>query len=98
MGFRRERASLAGFEVHDIASYPGDVSFFVMFKCALLPLAKHGKAYSKTSIGFLRTRDGLKKQVYWRSSFHGCELCRNVSQTAGLSWDFVFFDETIQGK
>src|SRR5579864_4477291 len=61
MSLGRQRAALAGFEVHHVIAFPGHVATAVMIENLLASLGKHCECDSKASVGGLRSRYGLEQ-------------------------------------
>src|ERR1700751_12903 len=59
MGFRRKSASLPGFEIHRVLTFPGHIPPVVVFDYLFSAFAEHLQGYAEAFIRCLSSRNGL---------------------------------------
>src|SRR5579862_7040581 len=63
MRLRRERATLAGLEVHRVLTDPVDIALAMMLDHPFASVVQHVQVDSEASVCRFRSRNGLKKKI-----------------------------------
>ena len=88
MRLGRERAALAGLEVHHLVAHPGDVALAVMLEHPLAALAQHRQRDAEAAVGRLGAGDRLKQQIDRRAALQAAScvvMCARQQACVGIS-------------
>src|SRR5689334_7233613 len=89
MSVSGERGTLSRLEVHDVVSH----SSTLQRTSCVESLAKQLQVDAETRIRRLSPCDGLEDQIHRHTALDGFELCRDVTEHAGLSGNLIAFDQ-----
>ncbi|MNH22026.1 hypothetical protein D3C79_818660 [compost metagenome] len=92
VGVGRQRAALAGFEVHQVL--PEGAAF--QRKARFVAFLQHVQVDAEPGVGRLGAGDGLEHQVQWHATVDRLDRGGDVGQHAGLGGDVVALDDGVE--
>src|ERR1700691_3473151 len=96
VGVCGERATLTGFEIHDVFTLPGHVAAAVMLENLLAAFTNHFQCNSETAIRGLRSGNRLEEKIHGRVALQSRQLRADVRKAAGLRGHLINIDEPVQ--